>query len=75
MILWAAYRKKRGPLNIGMRLESLFALSDYRRHVSRGGKQKFETFLRFHDEEAQQEATLENVAAMFGRPVKVKVRG
>lgn len=76
--MWLAYREKRGPLNLGMRLEQLFAMSDFRRHISHGGKLTYDKFVRFHGEEADEmpEAkSLESIARLLGVPYKVKEHG
>jgi len=49
---WKLYIQKRGPLNLGMRLEQLLARLSYQVHHAAGWqKRDFSTFLRFHDEE------------------------
>lgn len=81
MATWAAYRQLRGPLNLGMRLEYLVAMSDYRYHLSQGGKLKFEQFVRFHDVADPQEQTADpgaggllEVAKLLGAPLEVRER-
>lgn len=81
MATWAAYRQLRGPLNLGMRLEYLFAMSDYRYHLSQQGKLKFEQFVRFHDvadDQAQTAAPdaggILEVAKLLGAPLEVRER-
>lgn len=81
MATWAAYRQLRGPLNLGMRLEYLFAMSDYRYHLSHQGKLKFEQFVRFHDVADPNEQTaapdaggILEVAKLLGAPLEVRQR-
>lgn len=68
--LWAEYRKKRGTLNVGLRLEQLFALSDTRQAQVWGAKVTVEQMLRFHDPEPDEgPVTLMGIAKMFGAKV------
>lgn len=73
--MWTAYRELRGPLNLGMRMEQLMAMSDFRRHVSRGGKEGYDKFVRFHAPVESEEVTLEDIAKKFGRPYEVRSHG
>lgn len=57
-----------------MRLEQLFAISDYRYHSANGGKSTFDRFVRYHDKD-DGEVTLEDVAKMLGAPYEVKSHG
>lgn len=50
-------------------------MSDYRYHLSQGGKLKFDQFIRFHDAEEEVATDLLAVAKMFGAPVEIKNRG
>lgn len=58
-----------------MRMEYLHAMSDWRYHVSQGGKLKFDQFIRFHEMGEEVETDLLAVAKMFGAPIEVKHRG
>lgn len=77
-MVWAEYRSRFGTLNVGHRLEFLFARSDWQRHASNGGKETLDKFLRYHDapvEEAPAQpttASLEMIARMFRAPVEVR---
>lgn len=61
-----------------MRLEFLFARSDWRNYMSNGGKEPFDQFVRYHEVEPEPLAeaptsnTLEQIACMFGAPVEVR---
>lgn len=72
MATWAAYRQLRGPLNLGMRLEYLVAMSDYRYHLSQGGKLKFEQFVRYHNS-PEPETSLEAIAKKIGVPYEIRL--
>lgn len=72
--MWTAYREKRGPLNVGMRLEQLFAMSDYRYHKANGGKASFDQFVRFHEKD-DEEVSLEDIAKLLGTPYEVRKHG
>lgn len=72
----------RGPLDLGMRLEYLFAMSDYRMHglirmlaQVLGGKPEemppFSRFIRFHDLQ-EPAAELEAIAKKLGVPYEVR---
>lgn len=74
MATWAAYRALRGTLNLGMRMEFLFGLSDWRSYSASGGKRQLESFLRYHEQEPE-EVTLETIAKMFRAPYEVKKNG
>ena len=68
--LWAEYRKKRGTLNVGLRLEQLFALSDARMSQMWGGKANVDQLLRYHEQEPDDwPVSLIDIARMFGAPV------
>lgn len=70
VVLWAEYRKKRGTLNVGLRLEQLFALSDTRMSQMWGGKVNVEQLLRYHEQEPDDgPVSLMDIAKMFGAPV------
>lgn len=58
-----------------MRLEYLFGMSDYRYHLSQGGKLDFAKFIRYHGTEEPLETDLFAIAKMFGAPLVVKNRG
>lgn len=61
-----------------MRLEFLFARSDWRSYMTNGGKDPFDKFVRYHDPdpeplaEAPTRNSLEQIARMFGAPVEVR---
>lgn len=57
---------------MGIRLEQLFASSDYRYHLSQGGKLNYEDFIRYHDVPEKDEPDLMAVAKMFGAPVHIR---
>lgn len=65
---WAAYIRKRGTLNPGLRNEWLMARVSYQVSKACGGKVDFEDFLRYQDEKV---ATMEDIARMIGiKPAK-----
>lgn len=73
-----AYVAKRGPLNVGMRMEWLFARLSYQISGALGGKPKWQDIIRFH-EPAEPEKQLtdmglsaEAFAAMYGAVRKPK---
>lgn len=68
------YREKRGPLNLGMRLEQLHAMSDFRHAQMNGVKVPFDKLVRYHDAE-EPEVTLEDIARRFGVPYEVRKHG
>lgn len=49
VMMWEAYRDKRGTLNEGMRLEWLFARLSHQISSALGGKPNFKQILRYHD--------------------------
>ena len=69
--IWAEYRRRRGTLHLGLRLEQLFAMSDTRNALAAGTKKiTAADFLRYHDDaEPPTVTSLEEIAAMFGVPV------
>lgn len=69
------YREKRGPLNLGMRMEQLHAMSDFRSLQMNGVKVPFDQLVRYHDAEEPQEVTLEDIARRFGVPYEVRQHG
>lgn len=69
------YREKRGPLNVGMRLEQLHAMSDFRALQMNGVKVPFDQLVRYHDADEPQEVTLEDIARRFGVPYEVRKNG
>lgn len=78
MAIWAEYRARFGTLNLGHRLEFLMGRSDWCRHVSYGGKETLDKFLRYFDAPPEEKpaepttASLEQIARMFGAPVEVR---
>lgn len=58
-----------------MRLEQLFAISDFRYHVAKGGKAPFDQLIRYHDPEEPGEVTLEQIAQRLGAPYEVRTHG
>lgn len=73
--LWADYRAQRGTLNLGMRLEELFAISDMRHLQSWGSKIEVAKLLRYHDCADEGDTDLIAVAKLFGVPYDVKDHG
>lgn len=74
--LWADYRMQRGTLNLGMRLEELFAISDHRHLQSWGSKIDIDKLIRYHDEDREEdESDLVAIAKMFGVPYEVRRHG
>lgn len=73
--LWADYRMQRGTLNLGMRLEELFAISDHRHLQSWGSKIDFDKLIRYHDDADEEETDLVAVAKLFGVPYEVRRNG
>lgn len=73
--LWAGYRMQRGTLNLGMRLEELFAISDHRHLQSWGSKIEISKLIRYHDDEDEEETDLVAVAKLFGVPYEVRRNG
>lgn len=77
-MVWAAYRARFGTFNLGHRLEYLFARSDWLRHLSTGGKETLDKFLRYYDAPPEEKpvepsaASLEVIARMFGKPVEIR---
>lgn len=57
-----------------MRLEQLFAMSDFRYNRANGGKATFDQFVRYHEKD-DSESTLEDIAKLFGVPYEVKQHG
>lgn len=66
---WMQYRSKYGTLNMGSRLEFLFARLSYQVHKAVNGTMEFADFLRFQDE---QQASLADVANVMGVKKVVK---
>ena len=62
-LAWLEYVKKRGSLNLGLRLEWLFARVSYQISRALGGKSEFEDFRRYQDEKI---ATISDIARMMG---------
>lgn len=69
---------KRGPLNLGMRMEWLMARLSMQVSKATGNNPKWKDIIRFHDpiEEAEQltdkDIPVEAFAAMFGAKLKKK---
>jgi hypothetical protein len=70
-VSWCAYVMKRGPLNLGLRLEMGFAMLAHVTNGSMGGKSKLEDFLPNREEPEQEKtASLSEVFAMIKSRVK-----
>lgn len=68
---WCAYVRKRGTLNLGMRVEAGFALLATMVNRATGGQAKMEDFMPHADKlEDQQQATLHNVFSMLKAKAK-----
>lgn len=68
---WCAYIRKRGSLNLGMRIEAGSALVALMVNNANGGNAKMNDFMPHADRpEDQQQATLQNVFSML----KVKAK-
>lgn len=64
-VSWCAYIQKRGPLDIGSRIEHGFAMLAYVTTASMGGKKKFEDFLPKRDQEEQKPASIDDVFSLI----------
>jgi hypothetical protein len=64
---WAAYMRKRGPLNVGMRIEVGFAMLAVKIDRALGGKMTLNDFMPWsqHTEEPDREATLDDVMSIL----------
>ncbi len=62
---WITYRRQRGTLNLGMRLEWLFARAAYQ---NAGKNAKFEDIMRYDDEPEKEDrqATLSDLMRSIG---------
>lgn len=69
---WNEYVKTRGTMNLGLRLEFLFARLSLQVARATGGKAEFKDFLRFHEAHSQQgHADIADIAKALGvREVK-----
>lgn len=66
-----AYVAKRGPLNLGMRMEWLMARLSFQISGALGGKPKWQDIIRFHEPTGDRELTdkdisFEAFASMYG---------
>lgn len=62
-------------MNVGMRMEQLHAMSDYRMLQVNGSKVTFDKLVRFHEPDEPEEVTLEDIARRFGVPYEVRKHG
>lgn len=73
---WMEYLKRRGPLDLGVRVEQGLALVSLTVNRSAGGKAELKDFLpNREDPEDEVEATPENVFALFQKLSKGAKRG
>jgi hypothetical protein len=64
-VSWYAYIKKRGTLNVGLRLEMGFAMLAQVTNNSMGGKSKFEDFMPKREEEPEKAASIGEVFSLL----------
>lgn len=60
---WIAYARKRGTLNLGMRMEFLLGRLSYQVHHALKGKMELQEIVRFHQED---NAGIDDVAKLMG---------